>query len=344
MMKSEDKEKSVKQEELDIKEINSEEDNTKVKKDKKKNPYYLFLSFFTQRLKEDKLYLMSFIITIIFVALFSIQKVHKADGIYNKKDDTKVVDKNVTPTVDKNLSTEDLDVSSYVGIYSKEYTLDKSVSINGSCDVDSYKIVYHIKKNKSIGKYFVNECIGTIEMWNSELSYVNTGGARYISANKVNYLFSVNSMKELDGDTYYIDGDIKSIKVKQKVKDIGVVFDSNKVIINTKDNLMLLNGSLVSFDLSSKYTNNGGDLAQRVFKSSNKNQYNFIVFENGEKNNCYNTSELVGANFIDTVMYKIYTIKYNDEDGKFNKETEIISRNKSAGCDVYDEDLKLLKK
>ena len=304
---------------------------------------YLFFTFFVKKIREDKLYFISFIITILFFTVFSVSKVREAEGIYSNIE--KVVNSNnetSSQTVNNNL-TEEVDVSNYIGIYSKEYLMSEEIFINNSCSVTSYKIVYQIKKDKSIAKYLVNDCFGTIEMWNGKLSYVSTDGARYISANNINYLFSVSSMKEVDGETYKVDNELSVLKPKQKVKDVEFLFYYNNVILLLNDNLLHIKGDEILYNLKNNYINNGGKLDKKVYKSDIKNQFKFIIFNNGEEKNCYTTSDLSDSLFEDGIGYKIYTINYDLVANRFLSAKEIISRDKSALCDVFNEDLKLLK-
>lgn len=63
---------------------NNEIVNEEVSKKKKSiNKTDFFLTIFIKRLKEDKLYLISFIIIIMTVLMFSIYKVSESDGIFN---------------------------------------------------------------------------------------------------------------------------------------------------------------------------------------------------------------------------------------------------------------------
>lgn len=333
------KDENVKQESVDIKDINIKEE----KKSKRRNPYYLFLSFVIKRMKEDKLYLFSFIVTLCFVVVFSLYNISEAEGLYKVKEKEIDVSNNVTPTVDSNLNTsnnsDELDIKDYVGIYSKEVILDKPLAINETCNISTYKIAYQIKKDKSISKYFINDCIGTVEIWSDELSYVSTGGARYISANNIHYLFAASSMKEVDGDTFKIDDDLNSLKNKIKLSNTEVYFEDKSIIVMTYDNLYLLNDS-VGTDVLGEYKSNGGALDKKVYKSDTKRLFKFIVFNNGEELNCYTAGD---ETFVDGSLYKIYSIKYNNETGKFNEPKEILARNKSAGCTTYNEDLENLK-
>lgn len=303
--------------------------------DKKKNPYLLFLSFVVNKMKEDKLYFLSFIITLIFVILFSIYNIYEAEGLYKHKDDKPI--KNETVVYQSNEDV--LDIKDYIGIYSKEIILDNALVINDSCTIDAYKIAYQIKKDKSIAKYFVSDCVGTVEIWKDKLNYVTTGGARYISANNLNYLFASSSMKEVDGDTFTIDDDLTSLKNNIKLKNSNVYFEGKGIILMTNNNLYLLNGEMGT-NVLADYQSNGGNLDKLVYKSDIKRQFNFIVFYNEENVNCYTSVD--GVEVVDGSLYKIYSIKYNIDSNTFNKPKEIISRNKSAGCDVLEEDLALL--
>lgn len=324
-------------------EINEELD-TKKKKNKNENPYYLFFTFIVKRLKEDKLYLLSFIITLITVAIFSIFKVQDAEGYYekNKPINNESVSTNVDNSNKSNVELE-LDVSDYVGIYSKEFSLESPLVLSDTCSINSYKLVYQVKKDKSIIKYFVNDCVGNVKIWNDKLDYVSNGGARYISANDINFLFSTNHMKEAYGDTFNIDDDIGSVKEKKILKDYDISFLGTNIILHGNKELVAIKGNQVGFKLTDNYVSNGGNLEKLVYKSSIKNQYNFIVFENGEEGNCYGAASVTVPTFTDGANYKIYTIKFNIEKDSFNDPKEIISRNKVDGCNLFNEDLETLK-
>ena len=251
-------------------------------------------------------------------------------------------DGDVSASVDSNLNNKttdsDIDVSDYVGIYSREVTLSEPVKLSDSCTLNNYKVVYQIKKNKSIAKYIYNDCLGTIKLWDGTLAYVSSGGARYISANNTNYLFATNTMKEVDGETYTIDDDINSIREKTNVKNIDITFDDSNIIIMTYDNLYLISGGTVSIKLGVEYNNNGGDLDKRIYKSSTKYKYNFIVFSNGDAKNCYDETIVE-----DKLLYTIYSVKYNSTDKKFGTVKKVVSRNVNDLCTNYDDDIELLK-
>lgn len=336
----------------DVKKNKSETNkNNKSLKDKKKNNNgtYLFIKAFIDKIKEDKLYLFSFIVTVVFLCLFSFNKLKETEGYYDKRNNNESASSTVTPTVDKDLGNDssknddELDVSNYVGIYSREVTMSSPIVVDETCSITSYKLVYQIKKNKTISKYLINECLGTIKIWDDSLEYVSSGGARYISANSINYLFSANNMKEVDGETYKLDDDISTIKINEKRDDIDIVFDGDNFIISSNKDLILVKGNIISYQLSSNFKNVGGALDKIVYKSSTKNTYKFIIFSNDESKNCYTTEEISSEDFVDSELYKIYTIKYNEENDLFDSAKEVYSRNKSVGCDVYDEDLAFLE-
>lgn len=309
-----------------------------------KNKTYLLFKAIISRFREDKLYFISFIITVLFICVFSLYKVYDAEGLYtHKKNTDDVTDTNVTPSVNPDIDiTDELDVSDYVGVYSREIILDSPIKLSETCTITSYNIVYQIKKDKSISKYFMNDCLGNYLMWKDELSYVSTGGARYISANDINYLFSASNMKEVDGDAYKLDQDISSIKESKKYKNVELIFDNNYLILMSYDNLYLVNENKIDFELNNEYKNNGGSLKQRVYSSDEDGTYKFIVFSNSEKLNCYSDDTMNDEEFVDGNLYTIYTIKYDYTEHKFNEALKKITRNKSDGCNNYDEDLSFL--
>lgn len=334
-------------------EINKElvKEKNDTDKKKKNNGTYLFIKAFLNKIKEDKLYLFSFIITVAFLCIFSFNKLKETEGYYDRKENTETNEKGVTPTVDTNLNKKDedekveeeLNIDDYIGIYSREITMSSPIVLNDTCSISTYKLVYQIKKDETITKYLVNDCLGTVLMWNAKLQYVTSGGARYISANEINYLFSATNMREVDGETYKKDESIKTLKEELKIKDIDITFDKDNIILATNEDLILLKGNVIVYQLKDKYTNNGGDLEKRVYKSKEDMTYKFIVFTNNEKKVCYTTEEISNEDFTDGDLYKIYSIKYNSKKESFDDSQELVTRLKSAGCDVYEEDLKLLQ-
>lgn len=323
---------SVKMSLNNINEIDSDKDS--VKKKKGFSLYSTFLSFFVKKMKEDKLYLLSFVIMVVFIISFSVYNISKAESLYNIN---KPKEEEVKKAVDV---TEELDISEYVGIYSKEYKLDEKILYNDTCYIDSYKIVYRIKSDKMILKYFVDDCVGTVLMWSDSVSYLDNGEAKYVSANGLNYLFSVNGMKEVNGDSYFIDEDIKSIKHNQKYGSSNINFSGNKIIIVSKNDLVLVSGSNVEYKLSSEYELKTKFLDKVVYESLNEElTYKFIVFEKDLDASCYENEFIQSDTFVDGEMYRIYSISFDQKNEKFNSVKEIISRKKSDGCSVFDQDL-----
>lgn len=353
--------KIEKDEELSIAEIADIQDeinkellkSKKVKETKKnQNATYLFFTFFIKRLKEDKLYLFSFLITIAFLSVFSVKKLQETEGYYDRKQGSSNNESAIRPTVNSNINnsseknnniiTDELDIGDYIGIYSREVILNSPLVLSSTCSITDYKIVYQIKKDKTITKYLMNDCLGTIKMWSDTLRFVSSSGARYISANNLNFLFSTSNMKEVDGETYKIDDEVSVIKENKKEKNIETFFFDNSIVLMSNSDLVLLKGSNISYQLSSKYKLNNV-IEQIVYKSSNKNQFNFIVFADEEGKTCYSEDEISNENFSDSENYKIYTIKYDTETELFGIEKEIISRKKSDGCENYNDDFEALK-
>ncbi len=308
---------------------------------KSDRPFYLFFGFFIKKLKEDKLYAISFVITVLFITIFPYYKVRDGESFYKVHKDNTITEE-VIPTVDTTLNKEsvELDVSQYVGIYSKEYLLDQSIMLNDTCKLDKYKMIYQIKKDKKITKYLYNECLGTIKVWDDELKYVNDGGARYINAHKISFLFSNKSLKEVDGETYKLDENFNDIKENIKNKNYSISFSESdlNIMLMTNDNLINIISNKVSFNLKDKYTNNGGNLDTLVYKYDDK-FYKFIIFNNGEEKNCYNDLEINGNNFIDGESYNIYGITFDFNSGRYYDVSLLTTRKKSDGCDLFVKDL-----
>ncbi|HAB66396.1 MAG TPA: hypothetical protein DCE23_03415 [Firmicutes bacterium] len=343
----------------DIKKINTSNEETKAlevidvicveeqkpKTKKKNNTTYQLFKHFATRLKEDKLYFFSFIVTIVSLLIFSLTTLKDTEGYYDRKNSN--IDSTVTVPADPTLKnpaadetpakSDDIDVSDYVGIYSREVTLSEPLKL-GTCEVRSYKYVYKIKEDKTITKYLMNDCIGTIKIWSDKLTYISTGGARYISANKINFLFSASSMKEVDAETYKIDEDIDLIKENNKIPNLETYFYSNSIILNTGKDLILIKGNTIFYQLSKKYNTDIKILDKTVYKSSKDNLFRFIAYDNkDELSRCYDETDLNDIDKKD--LYKIYSIKYNEEDISFDKEKEIVSRSTTDGCQTLNEDL-----
>ena len=322
-------------------------------KKKKQNPSYLFLTFFIKRLKEDKLYLFSFLVTIAFFSIFSVKKLQETEGYYDRKKGTNTEEKITTPTSNDNQPkepvketpiTDELDITDYIGIYSREVTLSSPLVMSATCNITDYKIVYQIKKDKSIAKYFINDCLGTIKMWDDTLKYVSSSGARYISANSINFLFSTTNMKEVDGETYKIDEEMTQLRENKKDKTVTPIFYENNIILMSKSELVLLKGANITYQLSKEYKLQ--DVVEEIVYKSNENdnQFNFIVYDEADSKKCYTEEESKSSKFVDADNYKIYSIQYDNNIGNFTPAEEKISRKKSDGCELFQSDLESLKK
>ena len=311
------------------------------KKEKKNSNAYLFGKAFGERLRSDKLFLISFIITLSFLCFVSYRMLRNSEssypGLVNRLINS---DSEEIQTSEDNKATvvidEELDISDYVGIYSREINLSESISLSDSCVMESYKYIYQIKKDKSITKYLFNECLGIVSIWSDKLDYVTIGDVKYIGTSDYHFLFSGTSMREADGDTYKIDDSITSVREKNLIKNLNVDFVDNSVIFSNPNNIVLMRGNSIIFDLNKDYSNNGGNLDQRVYRLK-KNYYKFIIFENGESVNCYEN------NNTDSVVYKIYSLSYDEEKTTFKNPEELIARKYSDGCSNWQDDLSVLK-
>lgn len=321
------------------------QDKVVIKKNKNRNTTYLVFKAFLERLKEDKLYFVSLIITIVFFSLFSINKLATTDGYYDKKTENSEVNANSNNDTTKKedettVKSDAVDVTGYVGIYSREVVLTTGVKVNDTCSIDDYKLVYEIKSNKKIAKYLMNDCLGTIKIWEGTLTYVSSGGARYISANNINFLFSASSMKEVDADTYKIDEDITSIKENRLLKNTDISFYNNNFIINTPDDLILIKGSNIGYQLKANYNTSSDSTNKTVFKTNTNGTYKFIGFSDSANTKCLNDNEL--ADIEEKELYKVYSIKYNEDKEAFNKAKELFTRKNTDGCRGLEEDIATL--
>ena len=313
----------------------------KPKKDKKTSSAYLFGKAFGERLRTDKMFLLSFFITLVFLCAFSYRMLKNSEsdypGIFNRLIKTEehsgsTESESKTPVqVDENL-----DISDKVGVYSREISLTDNIVLSDTCSIDTYKYVYQIKKDKTITKFLYNNCLGSIKVWEDKLDYVTIGGTKYIGTQNYHFLFSGTSMREVDGDTYKIDDDITSIREKNNIKNLEVSFIDNSVIFSSYNNIILMRGNSVLYNLNSVYKSSGGKVDRMVYHP-NSDTYNFIVFSNNEALNCYDN------NSGDDLVYKIYSMTYDKEKMEFATPNELASRTKSDGCENWKADLALLK-
>ena len=291
--------------------------------------YFSFINKIKEKMKTNKLYLFSFIVTVAFLGFLIIK-----DAYDREQDNNKSKDNIANVVTDSNID-ENVNIKDYIGYYSKEYNLSKSVNIN-NCDIKSYKIDYYIDKNKSIYKYFENGCLGTYLVYKDVIKYNYTDGARYLGSNKENYLFSNSGLKILNGDTFNKDEDITSIKEKKLDKNVKLYFNDKSIIMRSYDNIYLLKSTLLS-NITSDYINNGGELEKRVYSSDGIN-FKFIVFSNNERVNCYNDRKETD------VVYNIYSVKYDKENDKFLSINKEKTRYYNDSCNIFNEDLDDLQK
>lgn len=295
-------------------------------KNMKTNSKNIILVFFNY-LKADRMYFLTFLITLTFLGFN-----------FTKNVDFNVEDKKIDSLVHAVDAPEEkeLNILDYVGIYSTDVKLDVPIKLNDVCILDSYKIVYQIKRDNTISKYFYNSCIGSYLITNESLDYIYNGTSKFIGTEYHSYLFGTNSIRETDGFTYYIDDDLFSIKENVKFDDIELQFYGDSIIFVTNDDLILNNGNNI-YSVSSNYTSNGGNLNKRFYVSKNKHQFNFIVFNNFDAVSC--SSDIA----TDEIGYTIYSIRYDVNSNNFLEAKEVVSRTKSDGCLNYLEDLKKLE-
>ena len=302
-------------------------------KEERRERRHKLIRSFTTNLLENKKYLLSFLITFVFlgIVLFN-QLSQEVDKVRIAND----IEEEVVETINKGEKLEEkVDVTNYVGIYSRTINLQEEININ-TCTMSSYKIIYQIESNRKITKYLISDCLGTIKLYESTLSYYDNGGARYIGTELNNFIFGTNSMKEVDGETYKIDQDITRLQERTIDKNIDIDYPDNNIIIATNDNLYLIKESVIIFKITEDYQNKGGNLTKRVYKTDNYS-YKFIVFSNEEQISCYDNEDS------DELLYTIYKVSYNKDSKEFSKINSIITRNKNAGCNTYKEDLEVLK-
>lgn len=309
--------------------------------------------------RTDKWYFISLIITFATLGFLLTIKVKNAEGALIKKDSTPVVvvdkdtvtndettnkeDKTTTKDTNTNKNTKDdeIDLSEYIGYYSENVTMKEPFVLNETCTISEYKNVYHITDSNKVIKYYYNDCVGTIKLWEGTFSYTNDGGTRYISSNGYYFRFSKNDIKEIKDDettSYKVDNELHNLKDNLVIKGVNLYFFGDSLIFLKSDDLIQLKKDEIVYQASKKYPNNGGDLEQRFYKSANKYQFKFMIFSNGEKANCYKDAT---AEDVDP-LYKIYTVKYDIDSGLLTDE-QIIERTKSDACENYESDLATLK-
>lgn len=312
------------------------EDNEESPKTFKDTRTYRIIGTLKKNLKEDKWYLASFIITIIFLLIGCFLKVREAEGIYTPKNEnaentteTKENDSVASATTAE--KTEELDVSNYVGYYTHTYTLTSKINLTTTCSIDSYEIIYQIKKDNTINKYLNNTCLGVILLVNDKLNYVTSSGARYIGSSSTNFLFGNGSIKEVDGDTFKIDETITNLKENKKLDTINITNYPNNIALISQSNIYLIKGNSIIFNLNEEYPSTENTLSQRIYNKDTT--YYYIQFL-AKEDSCL-------KNNTDDEYYNIYSISYNYEENNFDISI-YKTRNVSEGCQSISSDIQEL--
>ncbi len=293
---------------------------------KRKSYKVLILSSFLQKLKEDKLYFICFVITILAFVIFSTNKVQKADGVFVDNKD-KVVDK-----VTNKLDEDKLDVSKYVGYYVKSFKLDSSIKY-GECLISEYDYVYVINKDNGIAKYMHSNCTGAVLIHKDVLGYVNSENTRNIGSKRHIYMFKDSKLTELDGFTYVKRSDYK-LNEEIKIDNVNVSFYNDKFILEGLKELYLVNGKSVETKIEFHSL-----LSKGVFKTSSG--YEYFVYNIDETLNCYVPSMIAAVDFEDKDAYIVYSVTFDSENLSFSEPVIKNVRKRSDGCDVLNDDLAL---
>lgn len=263
---------------------------------------------FFGELRHNKLYLLTFLITIFFIGSCVIKDINKSEGMITKQRNANKVLKQV------NKKTTTTNKNSNDGIYKTNLTLSRSISI-GACDINEYSYLIEVKNNKNT-KYFSNDCIGTVLM-----------------GNVTDKITIKNKSFTLDNNTYNKD-DTVDLKITKSNIDINI-YDDNILLLGD-DNLVLLNNDSILYTSTDIYQNNGGKLTKRYYKKDNT--YKFIIFENGLEEDCPATYDKTNNK-----IYTIYSITYDTYANKLGDPVELVSRYNNDLCNYYEEDMRLLQ-
>ena len=327
-MANQEKDKSVKSaEETKIVDIKAES------KSKKKEYRSFIFNVFAKKLREDKLYAICFIITLIALGTFSLMKVRQADGVFTKSDDGV---ETITSKEENDKLDEALDVSEYVGFYVKNFKLNKKVSYGSECSFNSYEFIYEVKEDNTINKYISSDCMGTLLVSSDTLSYVKTQNTKNIGTKYDVFVFDSTKLTEVNGYTYKMNKKYKLETSDDTVSNL--VFYDDKFVIMNLNSLYLINGKEVENEVV-----NSSLLAKSIYRSSkNKNTYRYIVYEKDMTDTCYDNAVISSPNFEDSKLYSVYSITFDLDEMTFGEPKLEYTRNKSAGCDSLNKDLTAL--
>ncbi len=276
---------------------------------KEKNSKSIFENAFLRQLIDNKLYLLSFIITIVVLGYGLSYILRDSDGLVTKRNKAQL-------QILKELEEEKKKDNGY---YSFNVVLNKKVDI-GTCSITSYSYIYEVDDNK-MTKYFSNHCLGTIKLLKDNRPIIN------------NYSFKIDDI------TYTKDSSVTKI-VEDSNSSVNLYFYNNNIILLSDDDLVLLNNNEVSYISSELYKSSGGNISKRYYKSKEEDTFKYIVFYNNEDVSCYDE---IDPNKKDEVVYDIYQIHYNTLLNGFDEPKKITSRNKGNFCLNYDSDIDLLK-
>lgn len=304
----------------------------------KKKPYnVILLSSFFKSLKEDKFYLICFIITIIAFFVFSTAKVKQGESAFVSNPhvtDNTSKDKPTNATLD-----EVLDVSEYVGIYVKSFKLKKSLKYNDTCDIKEYDFVYKIEENNTISQYFYNRCLGTLLISKDTLSYVKSENTRNIGTKTDIYVFKDNKLNHMNGYAYKLNNEYKINEENTKNDNFGLIVYDSKMILYTSNELYLINGK----EIETEILNKGNLLDPSLFRVKDTSDFKYIVYEEDETQTCYIDSLVNAPGFEDKNNYYIYSIKFDEDNLTFSEPVVELLRKRSDKCETLDADLKDLK-
>lgn len=304
---------------------------------KKKAYKVLLVSSFLKQLKEDKLYFMCFLITLIAFFAFSANKVNNGDGIFPSAPN--VTDKSSNKEEVNNLLDDKLNIKKYVGTYVKTYKLKKSIKYSDSCSIKEYDFVYMIDKDSSITKYFYTECLGSLLISKDTLSYVKTENTKNIGTKTDIFVFKDSKLTHMGGYTYKLNNDYVLDTENKNNDEFSLILYDGKFILHTLNNLYLISGKEVESQIINKNTL----LDRSMFRVKDTSEFKYVVYEEDESQTCYIDSLINGPGFEDKNNYYIYSVKFDEETLSFSEPFIETARKRSDSCKTLEEDLAALK-
>ena len=265
---------------------------------------------FIKKLCESKLYLISFIITVIVLGYGLSVFMKNSDGFITKRNKQQL---EILQKIKEAKAANE-------GYYSHKVTLNEKIDI-GTCSISSYDIIYDVKNDKFI-KYFSNNCLGVIKLGEEEGIVID------------NFSFTV------DNRVFDKDSSITGL-IENTNSSVNLYFYANSIILLSDDDLILLNNNRVAYNSKDNYENKGGNISKRYYKDSHKEDtFKYIVFYNEEEVPCYDKVDKEHAN---DKLYEIYQITYNKAFDKFDEPQQLIARSKGDYCLNFENDIEVLK-